>query len=565
MNARTGALGAALVLAVAAVYGQTLGFGFVALDVPRYVTANEVVQQGLGTDGLVWAFTSTHDGNWFPLTWLSHMLDVELFGLAAGGHHATNVLLHAVNTLLLLGGFLCLTGAFWPSAFVAACFALHPLHVESVAWVAERKDLLSTAFGLATLWCYARYARCRAGDGARWLAACALCLAAGLMAKPMLVTLPFVLLLLDWWPLGRLGGPRGVPLRRLWLEKLPLFALSLISCAITFQVQSAGGGTLAGAGLPLSLRLVNALLALGQYLRQAFWPVDLMAFYPHPFLAAAGVVEPVLPALTASALALLAITALSLVFWRRRYLFVGWAWFLGMLVPVIGVVQVGAQGAADRYTYLPLVGLAVMLAWGVKDLVAERVLPRAVVWLAAPALAMLALAAHAQVGTWRSSESLYRHALAIDAGNHFMRFALALRLREEGRAPEAVEQYERLLKANPDSGRAHNGLGRVRLREGQYRAAEARFARAAELTPEVTLVHFNLGRALEAQGRDEEALAAYRRVLELRPRSARAHVALGDLYLARGERASAARHYEQALERKPDHAQAQRGLARARK
>ncbi len=560
MNLRVSAVCVALVLSIAVVYGQTLGFGFVALDVPRYVTANDVVQQGLGAEGVVWAFTTGHDGNWFPLTWLSHMLDVELYGLWAGGHHATNVLLHALSTLLLLGGLLCLTGALWPSAFVAACFALHPLHVESVAWVAERKDVLSTSLGLGAVWCYARYGR---GDGGRWLTACTLGLAAALMAKPMLVTLPFALLLLDWWPLGRFRGARDVAVRRLWTEKLPLFALSLASAVITLRVQSDGGGTIAGGGLPLSLRMANALLAVGHYLRKALWPSDLMAFYPHPFLGVHGGAAPSGADLAASVFAIAAISVLTAVLWRRRYLSVGWAWFLGMLVPVIGLVQVGAQGAADRYTYLPLVGLAVMLAWGVRDLIAARLLPRAAAWLAVPALLALAVAAHSQVSTWRSTEILYRHALSIDPGNHFMRFALALQLREEGRTLEAIDHYQRLLVANPNSGRAHNGLGMAHLRRGEYRAAEASFRVAAELTPQVTLVHFNLGRTLEALDREDEALAAYRRVLELHPHSARAHAAIGDLELARGDHASAVRHYERALERVPDHERALRGLARA--
>jgi hypothetical protein len=551
------------VAAVFAVYGQTLGFGFVNLDDSLYVSGPSRAGPGLGVEGVVWAFTPRHDGNWLPLTRLSHMLDVALFGLEPGGHHAVNVFLHAGNALLLLGVLLALTGALWPSAFAAAAFALHPLHVESVAWVAERKDVLSTAFALLCLACYARYAR---AGGKGWLLGCAGCLLLGLLAKPMLVTLPFLLLLLDVWPLGRWGGAAALPVRRLLWEKLPLFALSAAASLVTLAAQGGRGALEPGAGVALPQRLASAVVAYVRYLRQTVWPSDLVAFYPHPYLPEQGGVPPASAEIVGSVVLLVAVSALV---WRLRrygYLLVGWAWYLGTLVPVIGLVQVGGQGMADRYTYLPLVGIFVMLAWGARDLLARagsRALRRAVAVLAFGILAALAVGAHAQARLWSDSETLYSHALRVDPGNRFMRFALALWLRQQDRAAQAIAHYRVILREDPESARALNGLGMAHASLGEHAAAVPLFEAAAQRTPSASFVHFNLAGALRGLGRHDEALAAYRQALALRPASPRIRLALAVALAAHGDREEALVHYRWVLERDPTNGVARRGLERA--
>jgi len=509
---------AALLAAIAAVYAQTLGFSFVQLDDAHYVLGNPVVPDGLTVHGVIWAFTDSFDGNWFPITWTSHMLDVELYGVDPGGHHATNVALHAANTLLLLAVLRRLSGDFWPSAFVATVFALHPIHVESVAWIAERKNVLSTFFGLLAIGAYGRFAQSRER---RWMWTSTLLLAFSLMSKPMLVTLPFVMLLIDHWPLRRWPGERA---GRLLVEKLPLFAVSLVSCLVTLGAQSAAGAMLAGGRLGLLNRIVSAVLGYAAYLHRTLWPQDLVALYPHPFLPSAGGVPPTWTELLGALVVLGAISAGVCMLRRHRYPVVGWLWFLGTLVPVIGIVQVGEQGFADRYSYVPQVGLCIIAAWGGRDLL-RRVRPAAVrAWLAAGAFALalpLALAAHAQAGHWRHPASPFERALAVDPGNHFMRFGLAATLRRTGRPTEAAGHYRHILAANPSSARAENGLGMAFQERGENEKAIAHFVRALEIQPNNALVLGNLGRSLRARGRNAEAREAFRRALELRPDSKR--------------------------------------------
>ena len=508
----------ALLAAIAVVYAQTLGFSFVYLDDPRYVLGNPVVPDGLTLRGVAWAFTDSFDGNWFPITWTSHMLDVEIFGVDPAGHHATNVALHAANTLLLLAVLRRLSGDFWPSAFVAMIFALHPIHVESVAWIAERKNLLSTFFGLLAIGAYERFARRREG---RWLWASTVLLAFSLMSKPMFVTLPFVVLLLDYWPLRRWPGER---VSRLLAEKLPLFALSLVSCLVTLSAQSGAGAMLAGQRLGLLHRVLNAALGYAEYLQRTLWPRDLVALYPHPYLPSAGGVPPTATELLAALVALAAVSAGVWVLRRHRYPVVGWLWFLGTLVPVIGIVQVGQQGFADRYGYVPQVGLCIMAAWGGSDLL-RRVRPQAVrTWLAAGGFALgvpLAFAAHAQAAHWREPASPFDRALAVYSGNHFMRLGLAGALRRAGRPDEAAGHYTILLATNPGSSRAENGLGMIFQDRGDNAEAVTHFERALEIDPDNGLVLANLGRSLRALGRNAEALEAFRRALEFRPNSKR--------------------------------------------
>jgi hypothetical protein len=402
----------ALVAATAAVYWPVLGNDFVNYDDPGYVTTNEFVQQGLTWEAVKWAFVTGKQANWHPLTWLSHMLDCELFGLEhPWGHHLTSLLLHALNTVLLFGLMRTLVrGRLWPAALVAAVFALHPLHVQSVAWVAERKDVLSAAFGLGAMLAYVRYAR---HPGILRYLPVPLLLALGLMAKPMLVTLPFVLLLFDYWPLRRLEPDpgRGLAKRVGWLllEKLPLLALAAASSVVTYLVQHAGGAVKDTIQYPWSERWANAVVALARYLGKTVWPTDLIVFYPHPVGG-----WPIGLVLAAGAL-VLGITLMTVYAARARpYLIAGWLWFVGTLVPVIGLVQVGAQSMADRYMYLPLIGLAMMVAYGLSDLV--RAWPRARVPVVAVTLvALIASSAAAtwQLGYWRNSVTLFQHELAV--------------------------------------------------------------------------------------------------------------------------------------------------------
>ena len=408
---QVGVICVALVLLTLVVFWQTLDFSFVDLDDRAFVGSNPYVQQGLNWGSIRWALTSATSGNWQPAVWLSYMLDYQVNGLDPQVFHLTNVALHVANTLLLFGILLSLTGLPWRSAFVAALFAIHPLHVESVAWVAERKDVLSTLFWLLTIWAYVRYVRGQ--NTARYIVVIAV-FALGLMAKPMLVSLPIVLLLMDFWPLRRMAGK--VRLRNLIIEKLPMLVLAAFSCGLTMWAQATGGAVQSLNDYPVGVRLANAGVAYVGYLAKMVWPRGLAVFYPHP-----GNTLPTWQVAGSYAL-LTALTALALLWARRRpYLLVGWLWYVISLIPVIGIVQVGAQAMADRYTYVPLIGIFIAVAWLVADLVGA---PRRVGLVAAAArtglavvavsiIAALAVAAHSQVGHWRDTKTLFRHALRV--------------------------------------------------------------------------------------------------------------------------------------------------------
>jgi tetratricopeptide (TPR) repeat protein len=497
-----------LVLAagVLAIYGQTLGFDFVVFDDDKYVTGNPVVQKGLSREGLGWAFTNTATSAWHPLTWYSHMLDAQLFGLQAGGHHATGVLLHALAAVLLFFALRALTGATWPSAGAAALFAWHPLRVESVAWISERKDVLSGVFAMLTLWCYARYAR--SGSRAAWLGTFG-SLGLGLLAKPTLVPLPFALLLLDWWPLARKQS-----WTRLVVEKLPFFALSAgASLATLFFQQRYLADTVTGVQ-----RAANALVAVEIYLRKLLWPSGLAPLYPHPNLPAQGGVPLTEGTVLASALVLVVITLAALRARKPPFL-VGWLWFLGLLVPTLGFVQVGRHALADRYTYLPGIGLAIAIAWGVAELGA-RLSPaaRRVLWAAAAlALAGYGVAAHLQTRIWRDSETLLRHTLAVSPRASAMRFNLGRWLYLEERPDEAIEQLRAGLEVDPGHALMHFDLGRALLAKGRADEAIEEFRRAQALDPRDARFPYYLGLTCERQGRLDEAIEALRRAVELTP------------------------------------------------
>ena len=528
---------AAIIISTFAVYWQTTGHPFIELDDPLYVTDNPRVKAGISPEGIAWAFTATEAANWHPLTWLSHMLDVELFGMDAGKHHLTNVLFHAANAALLLLVLFRMTGALWPSAFSAALFALHPLHVESVAWVAERKDVLSTFFMFLTLWSYARYAE-RPGPGR--YAPVLLLFALGLLSKPMLVTLPFALLLLDFWPLGRLSPPGkggGAPLPRLLAEKVPLFALSAASCVVTWLAQAEGGAMNALGAFPLRTRLANAAVSCAAYLGKTVWPVSLAVFYPHPGNA--------LPAWQVAGAVLLlgGLTALSIALLRRApYLAVGWFWYLGTLVPVLGLVPVGAHAMADRYTYVPLVGLFVAIAWGIDDLAAglrhrKRILAVGAVTLLCAATALTVV----QARYWRSGIALFSRALEVTTNNGMAQHNLGVIRHKQGRMDLAVMHYREAIRITPMDSLARYNYGNALLRLGDAEGAARQYREAIMIRQNNGMAHYNLGVVLSNQGRIDDAVSHFRQAVRYNSGDAQAHHSLGLLLLRKGDAEGAVR------------------------
>lgn len=572
-------LAAGLALAVIALFWPALQGGFVNYDDPDYLTANAHVQAGLTWAGVKWAFTTGHASNWHPLTWLSHQLDWQLFGDRPWGHHLTSVLGHGLNSALVFLAFYALTGACWRSFAVAALFGLHPLRVESVAWLSERKDVLSTAFWLLAMLAYAAYAK---AVTARPLAGpwsflrqpgyllTALCLALGLLAKPMLVTLPCVLLLLDYWPLRRMSwlspsgendsnpSPPPTAWSALLREKLPLLALVLASSVVTFLVQRAGGAVTALTGLSLTARVANALVAYVRYLGKAIWPTDLAVLYPHPGH------WPVAAVLGAT-LILLALTAGAL--WLRRrqpWLAVGWLWYLGTLVPVIGLVQVGIQSMADRYTYVSMLGLGLAVVWGAAHLAARHEGWRAALAVLTVFYAALALVlTREQIAFWRDSETLFRRTVAVTHKNYLAYNNLGFEFSVQGRLEEAREMYERSLAINPNYEEARNNLGYALAKLGRPAEAVPHYEAALRLKPNLAEAHNNLGNALADLGRPAEALACYRRALELKPNHADAHNNLGIALAMQGQFDDAIEHLETSLRLKPRNASAHGNLGNA--
>ena len=479
-----------LTAATWAVYAQTASFEFVGYDDPDYVTQNPHVQQGLTVEAVRWAFTSSHASNWHPLTWLSHMLDWQLFGAEPAGHHIVNVLIHTLNTLLLFGVLCYMTGRRWPSAVTAALFALHPLHVESVAWIAERKDVLSTAFWLGSMWTYAVYAR---HGGGLWYAGTAALLALGLTAKPMLVTLPLVLLLLDVWPLERITDA-GSATRR-FVEKIPLLIIALTSSLVTFFVQRAAGAMADAQRVSLAPRAANAAVSYVRYLFKAVWPVDLAAFYPHPNLP--GGQAWAHWQIAAALLLLIAITVWAVAARRSRYALVGWLWYLVTLLPVIGLVQVGRQAMADRYTYVPLIGLFVIVAFGAADLVQRRK-TKAAAWRAGVSiigvivLAVCAVRAWDQSGYWRKTVTLFEHAHAVTDGNFVAHLNLGKAHRMNGDYDKAIDQYKAALAIDGRSSLAHNNIGVAYGHQGRWDKAAEHFHQALSLDPDNAEARRNL-------------------------------------------------------------------------
>ncbi len=500
-----------LALLTWAVFGQTLRHDFVNYDDPRYVYQNTRITNGLNIAGIAWAFTHIHAENWHPLTTITHMLDCQLYGLRANGHHSTNVLLHTIGVILLFIVLRQMTGAFWQSAFVAAVFAIHPLHVESVGWIAERKDVLSGVFFMLTLLAYLHYTR--APSIGRYFTV-ALVVALGLMSKPMLVTLPFVLLLLDYWPLGRFETHRsntGRRLLQLVLEKIPLIALSAVSSIVTFLAQRGAIGWT--EQLPVSARISNALVAYVVYLRQMFWPAGLAVFYPHP--------ENRLPVLEISLafIVLVGITAAAFVFRKKApYIVTGWLWYLGMLVPVIGLVQVGWQGHADRYTYLPQIGLYVAVTWAVTDLTRSWRFQRMALGVAALiVVGVLSWRGWLQTSYWRDSETLFTHALAVTSNNDVALNNLGIIFLEKGQLDDAISKLQAAIDLRPENAPAHDNLAKALLKKGQVAEAMVHYRKFLEIEPENIEARNTLGTALIQQGHLKEAIDQWQDALARQP------------------------------------------------
>lgn len=544
-----------LLVVTATVYAGVRGHDFIIVDDPAYVFLNPWVMEGLTTPGVLWAFTSFDAFNWHPLTWVSHMVDVEFLGPEPEPQHLMNVAFHVLNTAFLFFAFRRLTGRDWESLGIAALFALHPLHVESVAWISERKDVLSACFSFLALWAYGAYA---ARPGVLRYLLVAVLLAAGLLAKPMVVTLPLVLLLLDVWPLERAGWSEVRRLAVLFLEKVPLLGLALVASVLTMAAQQPGVEHSAET-LPWLARLGNSIVSYERYLELTVWPVGLSAFYPHPGWLPVWRVA--VAAVVLGAFSWLCLRERL----RRPYLLVGWLWFLGTLVPVIGFVQVGDQGMADRYMYVPQVGLFLMLVFGLSDLTREGRLPRTVVvTVSAIVLAVLALLTRERVAAWESTETLYEGALAVTEGNSFAHFSLATVFLIEERREEARNHLEQAVAIHPDHAEALNELGNLALQDGDPEGALALYLRAVTSGAWLFEAQINMAILLDHRGRLAEALPYYRAAAKLEPYHPGVQLRLGSAYERRLAPRRAAAHYRRALQLDPELADARDGLARVR-
>jgi protein O-mannosyl-transferase len=562
------------------VFWQVKNHHFIDLDTRIYVTENPLVQQGLTIKGVIWAFTSTQPWNWQPLTWLSHMLDCQIYGLNPAGHHLTNVFFHLASTVLLFLFLARATQALWRSALVAALFALHPLHVESVAWVAERKDVLSTFFWMLSLCAYLRYV---AKPGGKRYLLIILFFLLGLMAKPMLVTFPFVLLLLDYWPLGRFFLARRSPEKnrkipdlkeeepispwyRLILEKLPLLVVSIFISLLTFQSQKTFGAAISLQQLPLTSRLLNALVAYGSYLVKFVWPVHLAIFYPHPLYPHPGFGLPLWQPLV-SGLVLLSLSLGAILKGRRYpYLPVGWFWFVGMLVPVIGLVQVGTQAMADRYTYLPLIGIFLMIAWGINDLFSGRRYQKVILLLVSGTmLVAFIVCTWLQLRHWRDSISLYQHTLRVTNNNVEIHYNLANEFFKQGQVDEAITQYLCVIKIYSQYLPAYLNMGVALEKQGKFEEAIKTYQKAIQIKPDYAKAYLNLGVVYSKQGKLEEAIASYHQVLALKPDYVMAYYNLGIAYQKRGRIDLAIAAYQKVIELDQNYANAYYKLAMALK
>jgi protein O-mannosyl-transferase len=560
-------IGLGIALLTLTVFAPVADFDFVNYDDLEFVVENPHVSTGISKTNLRWAFANAYAGTGGPLTWISHMVDAQLFGLDAGAHHRTSLVLHTCNALLLFGVLLTMTRAPGRSAWVATLFAVHPLHVESVAWVAERKDVLSTTFWLLTTWAYVGFVR---QPGVWRYIATVILFALGLLSKPMVATLPFVLLLLDVWPLerinvrdifrGRTKTARPPGIARLVLEKVPLFVLAAISMALTFEAQRELGAIATIERLPIGSRISNAIVSYVVYIGQAFWPVDLAAFYPHPLVMP--------PALIAgAALALVVITVFAIAAARDvPYVTVGWFWYVGTLVPVIGIVQLGSHAMADRFTYIPLVGLFIIAAWGGASLLQRAGASRATLTIAAAALvAACAVVSRAQVHHWENGVALWEHATQVTRNNARAHANLGVALARGGQRGRAIAEYGEALRIEPRYPEAHNNLALALATEGKTQEALSHYQDAVRLKPDYVNAHTNLANLLDENGRGEEAIAHYREAIRLDPIHVLARVNLAVALARAGRLDEAIAEVEAAVRLDPGNAAARKLMEEIKK
>ena len=551
-------LAALLALVTIAVYWPATRCGFVNYDDQDYVTDNLHVQAGLNMEGVKWAFFNAVSANWHPVTMLSHMLDCQLFGLQPWGHHLTSVSLHVINTVLVFLLLRRMTGAIWRSLMVAAVFGLHPLHVESVAWVAERKDVLSTLFWILTLWAYVKYVestQIRNSKSKVWYGAALAMFVFGLMSKAMLVTMPCVLLLLDYWPLKRFKSGRT------WLlimEKIPFFVLAAVASVVTFVVQQQGGAMTTIESIPLGARIGNVLISYCCYLGKMIWPTNLAVLYPHPGYWPQ---EQVL-------LAGVFLCGVSMLLFVMRgqypFLLMGWLWFCGTLVPVIGLVQVGDQAMADRYTYVPSLGLLILTNWGVFELTRRWRYQAIALALAGSVVIALCIAVtRRQLEYWKDSEALFRHTLEVTENNYVAHDSLGMALVKKGQTQEAISQLQEAIRLKPDYAKAYDNLGTTLGSKGQIDEAINQFQEAIRLKPDFASAHFNLGIVLFKKSQTDEAITQFREAIRLKPDDAYARNSLGAALGKKGQIDEAIGQLQEAIRLKPDYAEARQNLAYA--
>jgi tetratricopeptide (TPR) repeat protein len=545
----------ALIFGTLLVFWQVHNFDFIIYDDGSYVYQNPHVLNGLTAGGVDWAFTTCPLGYWQPLTWLSLMVNSQLFGPGPGWFHLVNVFLHLANTLLLFAVLRKMTSAIWPSAFVAALFAIHPMHVESVAWISERKDVLSTLFWFLTMFAYVRYVE-KPSIG-RYVMAI-IFFALGLMSKPMLVTLPFVLLLLDYWPLNKIRNPQSA-IRNILFEKVPFFILAAVSSVVTFLTQKAGGVIYDTKTVPLADRVGNAFLSYARYICKLFWPRELAIFYP--FDAGSIVFWQAAMCLVL----LIVISALAIYFGRnRKYLPVGWFWFTGVLVPVIGFVKFTGSSYADRFTYIPYIGLFIMLAWGLPELISGRPYRKIVL---GPAmiivLAALGISAYQQAGYWKDSFTLFSRAIEVTQNNVVAYNELGNAYLSAGRSQEAAEVYKQAIKIKPDNAKAYNNLGVAYFSVGSFKDAAQAYKQAIKIKPDYAEAYNNLGAAYVNIGSFPDALESCSQAIKIKPDFAQAYYNLGIIYDKLGRWQDSIEAYKKAIKVRPGYTDAHNNLGNA--
>lgn len=537
-----------LVLACLIVFWPARTHDFVALDDNVYVSENPMVIQGLTWKSVTWACTTFHQANWHPLTWLSHMVDSQLYGMNAGRHLLTNAALHAFASVFLFLALTRMTRRRSLSLIVAGLFAIHPLHVESVAWLAERKDVLSAAFCMLALWFYSKYAS--EGGSRKYYGAVLVCFALGLLAKPMLVTLPCLLLLLDYWPLGRLNAAA-------LKEKIPLFVLTAASSVITFIAQSRGGAVQSIQKYPLDVRIWNSAVSTMQYLHKMLWPVDLAVFYPY---------TPISPLWALLILLLLVLITVAVFLLREKHpwLLTGWLWYCVSLAPVIGIIQVGDQAMADRYTYIPLIGIFISLVWEVDFVVKNKpVLQRLAAGTACAVVVVLIFLAHHQVGFWKNSGTLFVHTLAVTGDNPVIENNYGTVLAEQGRTDEALIHFENSVRLRPDYVDARMNLGLLLANQGKTAEAIAQYDEALKSNPRNATVYFNRGVVLLNQEKLEPALESFEEAIRLDPQYTKAHLNAGVILARTQQLPEAIEHFQQAIRLEPASAETHANLGQA--